>query len=442
MLQSSVITQRLRDYERNSEILIGWAQLCVVFTFGALYLIARKTSPMNGFEPVPIALAAYLLLTLHRLYLAYRDGLHRVFIVGSIFIDVGLLFGLIWTFHIQYGQPAAFYLKAPTFSYIFIFIAMRALRFSPGYLMLMGAASALGWAVMTVYAAHAGGAGSVTRSFIDYMTGNQVLIGAEFDKIMTMLAVTVVLVIVQLRARRLLVDTVNDQAAMSSLSRFVPGEVYDRIRGADDDLSFGRTESREATVLFADLQGFTAFGERVSPEDLVSALNEYFTAVAQPIHKHGGVITQFQGDAILATFNLPRAVSNHAEAAVAAGVEILQVVERGRFGAAASRLVCRIGINTGMLTGGLVGTPDRLNYTVHGDAVNVAARLEQLNKTAGTQLLVAERTRELAGAAFEFQTALETPLRGRRTPLKVFAVVGAGRPPGTDGNGRADVVDA
>ena len=428
MPQSSVITKRLRDYERNSEILISWAQLSVVLTFGSLYLLVPKTSPMNGFEPVPIALGAYLLLTLHRLYLAYRNSLHHVFITGSIFIDVGLLFGLIWTFHIQYDQAAAFYLKVPTFSYIFIFIALRALRFSPGYLIVMGAVSALGWAAMTAYAAYSGGDQSITRNFIVYMTGNAVLIGAEFDKIMTMLAVTAVLVIVQLRARRLLVDTVNDQAAMSSLSRFVPGEVYDRIRCADDDLSFGRTESREATVLFADLQGFTAFGERVSPEALVSALNDYFTAVAEPIHKHGGVITQFQGDAILATFNLPREVSHHAAAAVAAAIEILQVVEQRRFGAAASRLVCRIGINTGPLTGGLVGTPDRLNYTVHGDAVNVAARLERLNKTSGTQLLVAERTRELAGDAFEFRAALETPLRGRQTPLKVFAVPAASYP--------------
>lgn len=428
MPQSSVITKRLRDYERNSEILISWAQLSVVFTFGALYLLSPKTSPMGSFEPVPIALGAYLLLTLHRLYLAYRDNLHRVFIVGSIFIDVGLLFGLIWTFHIQYGQPAAFYLKIPTFSYIFIFIALRALRFSPGYLIVMGVVSAVGWAAMTAYAAYSGGGQFITRDFIVYMTDSVVLIGAEFDKIMTMLAVTAVLVIVQLRARKLLVDTVNDQAAMSRLSRFVPDAVYDRIRDADDDLSFGHTESREATVLFADLQDFTAFGERVSPEALVSALNDYFTAVAEPIHKHGGVITQFQGDAVLATFNLPRAAPRHAVAAVAAGIEILRVVEQRRFGVAGSRLICRIGINTGPLTGGLVGTPDRLNYTVHGDAVNIAARLEQLNKTSGTQLLVAERTRELAGDAFEFEAALETPLRGRQTPLKVFAVRGVSDP--------------
>jgi hypothetical protein len=117
--------------------------------------------------------------------------------------------------------------------------------------------------------------------------------------------------------------------------------------------------------------------------------------VAEPLGRHDGVINQFQGDAILATFNAPRLNDDHAANAIRAALEIEAMLGSRTFGDGLV-LRARIGINTGVVIHGLIGTPDRLGYTVIGDEVNIAARLEALNKQYGTLIIVSEQTRERA----------------------------------------------
>jgi len=151
-------------------------------------------------------------------------------------------------------------------------------------------------------------------------------------------------------------------------------------------------------------------------------LNDYFAVVTTPIIEHGGVINQFQGDAILATFNLPEALPDHAAKALRAALSIQAALRDRHFGAGVD-LRSRVGINSGEIVGGLVGTGDRLGYTVHGDEVNLAARLEQMNKDYGTRIIVSERTRELAGpSAFRFKQLGSTSVRGRKTPVVIYTV--------------------
>ena len=140
--------------QNNSEILIGWVQFSVVCVFGILYAVSPKTFGEEAdFAPVPFALAGYFAFTLWRLTWAYRGRLPRWFLSTSVIIDILLLMGLIWSFHLQYQHPPAFYLKAPTLLYVFIFIALRALTFSTRYVFLTGAAAAFGWLAMVLYAA-------------------------------------------------------------------------------------------------------------------------------------------------------------------------------------------------------------------------------------------------------------------------------------------------
>ena len=134
----------------------------------------------------------------------------------------------------------------------------------------------------------------------------------------------------------------------------------------------------------------------MSPEALIALLNEYFSALMEPIERYGGVVHQFQGDAILATFNLPVTDPDHAANAVRTALAIQALVAARTFGEGIS-LPTRVGINTGHIVGGTVGSAGRLGFTVHGDDVNVAARLEQLNKRYGTRILVSQTTAELAG---------------------------------------------
>ena len=140
--------------EERSERLIAWVQLALVGTFATLYFLTpRPVDAMDMmFEPVPIVLEIYLAFAILRVIATYRGFLPGWLLVLSMIADVVLLYALIWTFHIAYDQPAAFYLKAPTFAYIFVFIAVRALRFDPRFVISQGIFAALGWVVMVLYA--------------------------------------------------------------------------------------------------------------------------------------------------------------------------------------------------------------------------------------------------------------------------------------------------
>jgi adenylate cyclase len=182
-------------------------QLSVVVAFGVLCAFARKTIPVDAtFEPVPWALAVYFAFTVARLIAAYRSTLPRWFLALSVIIDMVLLLGLIWSFHLQYMQPPAFYLKAPTVLYVLIFIALRALRFEARFVMLAGVVAALGWLALVAYAITANPADHmIIRDYIRYMTWARVLLGAEFDKVISILVVTLILAVAIIRARLLLV---------------------------------------------------------------------------------------------------------------------------------------------------------------------------------------------------------------------------------------------
>ena len=182
-------------------------------------------------------------------------------------------------------------------------------------------------------------------------------------------------------------------------------------------------ETREATVLFTDIAGFTTIAEHLAPDALVAALNEYLETVLEPIRAHGGVVNTFIGDGLFASFNMPLACESHACAAVRAAIEIQRAVGGGRtFGDMGAAFATRIGISTGHVIGGSVGAGRRLTFTLLGDTVNLAARLEQLNKDYGTRILVSNSTREACGDQFVFRDLGSVAVRGRSDAANVFSV--------------------
>ncbi|MFQ6022923.1 MAG: adenylate/guanylate cyclase domain-containing protein [Acidiferrobacterales bacterium] len=418
------VRETIRRQQQSSEVLIGWVQLGVVVTFAVLYTLAPKTFTEEAeFAPVPWALATYLVFTVLRLTFALNRPLPDWMLYLSVVVDMLLLLGLIWSFHLQYKQPASFYLKAPTLLYVFIFIALRALRFQARFVIVAGLVAAAGWLAMVWYVISVDPQDPmITRDYVEYMTSNSILLGAEFDKIISILIVTAILAVALTRARRLLIQSVVDSSTAQDLSRFVPTEVVRQVRSSEKRVEAGQGEVRQATILFTDIEGFTTISESLSPEQLIGTLNEYFAVVVEPIERYNGVVNQFQGDAILASFNLPEAHPDHAANALRAAIEIQTALENRTFGDGIT-LKSRIGINSGTVVGGLVGTGNRLGYTVHGDDVNLAARLEQLNKEYGTRLLVSETTAELAGwDRFPFKRIGEVQVRGRKTPTTIYTL--------------------
>jgi class 3 adenylate cyclase len=183
-----------------------------------------------------------------------------------------------------------------------------------------------------------------------------------------------------------------------------------------------RTEEQVATSLFTDIAGFTALTEGMDPDRAVDMLNAYFTAISAPITAEGGAIVNLTGDGLHAVFNVPYRQKGHANAAVRAALEIQRLVATHRFGEDA-HLKTRIGIHTGRVVAGSVGCDDRLHYTVYGDSVNIASRLEGLNKEFGTDILISEAVRDAMGEEADDISMRRRPdvrIRGRGAPLTLY----------------------
>ena len=201
-----------------------------------------------------------------------------------------------------------------------------------------------------------------------------------------------------------------------TLGRFVPTDVAKSLLTEGGELA---PRQSEATVLFCDLEGFTALTENLGPAGIVELLNEYFEVMVEILERHRGVVTQFQGDAILATFNVPVPDPGHAANALRAALEMQDATRHREF--AGHRIASRIGINTGQLVAGAVGAKGRSSYTVHGDAVNLAARLEALNKELGTSVLISEATAAQV-EGFVLKPMGEVGVRGQTGRVAVFAL--------------------
>jgi class 3 adenylate cyclase len=181
-------------------------------------------------------------------------------------------------------------------------------------------------------------------------------------------------------------------------------------------------ETREATILFTDIAGFTTIAEVLPPDQLVTALNEYLETVLAPIRAHGGVVNTFIGDGLFASFNMPLACEGHAVAAVRAALDIQRAIGGRTFGDLGMAFATRIGISTGGVIGGSVGAGQRMSFTLLGDTVNLAARLEELNKHHGTSILVSESTRANCNGAFAFNPLGSVAVRGRSEPVAIFSI--------------------
>lgn len=198
-------------------------------------------------------------------------------------------------------------------------------------------------------------------------------------------------------------------------------------------------ERRVLTVLFSDLVGFTTLAERLTPEDLVALLNEYLEDATRAVASHGATVDKFIGDAVMCFWNAPLPQEHHAASACLAALELSAVVDRlsPRFEArSGGRLDCRIGINTGPCIVGNIGSKEAQDYTVVGDTVNLASRLEGAARVYGVRTLVAAETIEAAGAAIVARELDLLKVKGRAEPVRVFTLLGSAGTPITDDGAR------
>jgi class 3 adenylate cyclase len=203
------------------------------------------------------------------------------------------------------------------------------------------------------------------------------------------------------------------------LRRYVSPQVADAILQGDAPVEFS-SNRRNLTILYCDIRGFTEVSERMEPEELVDALNEYFSAMTDLVFSNGGTLDKYLGDGILAFFGDPIPFEDHAERAVATAFEMLSEVEklRGRWMRSEEELSIGVGISTGYVTVGNIGSTTRTDYTVIGNHVNVAARLADAAMPG--QILASERTAASIQDQVDWHPVEDLVMKGVKRPIKVF----------------------
>jgi adenylate cyclase len=205
-----------------------------------------------------------------------------------------------------------------------------------------------------------------------------------------------------------------------------PRVVADLIESGDIDYR-GTAESREVTVMFSDIRGFTALSEVARAEDIVALLNSYFSKQVEVIFRHGGTLDKFIGDAIMAFWGAPVASSDHARRAIDAAIDMSAALQEMRkdLGELGAELEIGIGIHTGRAVVGFIGSNDRLDYTVIGDTVNLASRIEGMTKGIA-RILVSEAMRDAVGDAYDWRDCGSHHVKGREMPVRLFEPVPKG----------------
>ncbi len=398
------VVELLHAQDRAAERLIIYVQLGLAAALAILYVLAPRPAdaPMTMLAPVPLALMAYTLFALVRLLMSQRGPLPGWFVIPSIVADMTLLLGLIWSFHLQYGEPPAFSLKVPSILYLFVFIALRALRFDHRYVLAAGLTAAIGWAVLTTAAVFQSQQGAVTHNFVAYITGNRILIGAEVDKIVAILLVTAVLTVGARRAQQTLVTAVREQAAGREIRRFLSQGVADQISMADELIEAGHAAEREAAIMMIDIRGFTPFSTTVPPAEVVHLLTAFHARIVPIVQDHSGVVDKFLGDGVMVTFGAVAPSQTAAADALRALDRILDEALAWQNSLEGLGVKTPLHVNAAVASGTVVfatlGDATRLEYTVIGEAVNLAAKLEKHNKVERTRAILPASTLKQARA--------------------------------------------
>jgi adenylate cyclase len=195
---------------------------------------------------------------------------------------------------------------------------------------------------------------------------------------------------------------------------YVDPQLIERVLREGIDLA---GEEVDASLLFTDVRGFTTYSERADAHDVVAGLNKLYAIIVPIVLRHGGHASKFIGDGLLAVFGAPDRLTDHARCAVAAGLEIVETVTRGDAG----DLRIGIGINSGTVIAGTIGGGGRVDFTVIGDAVNTAARVEQATRDTGDDLLITGSTLKLLGDDGSWMERTPASLKGKSQAVRLFA---------------------
>ena len=217
----------------------------------------------------------------------------------------------------------------------------------------------------------------------------------------------------------------NMKTSLRAFKRYVPSDLVAELITLHKEAILGG-ERRDLSILFSDIEGFTTWSEKLEPEQLIQVMAGYFSGMTRIIHAHHGTVDKYIGDSIMAFWGAPAPLDDHAKQAALAALECVafqQVFNRELVAAGLSGLNTRFGINTGEVLVGNVGYNERLNYTVMGDHVNLASRLESLNKLYATRIIISENTRLRLGDSFITRPVDSVVVKGKTEGIAIHELL-------------------
>lgn len=346
-------------------------------------------------------IATLLLLTLYALvvvgsayWLRRRRRIRSVGLAGVI-LDVLIVGALPFIWYTTMGGSeisTSVLLKSSVTVFSLLLIALNTLAMRPLYPALMTLGALLIHAVLFVLAWTDETSAFTTSYLLDY-TSAEVSIGRIVTNVLVVAIAGILLTLHTVRARAMIVEAARLQSTNVQLGRYFSPNLVRRLSEQPELLQIGG-ERRELSFVFTDLAGFTSFVEAHAPETVVPVLNGYLDALVQVVFKYEGTVDKIVGDAVHVIFGAPITQSDHAKRAVACALELDRVAEsfRQAQGAELRLGLTRIGVNSGLAVVGNFGSAELFDYTAHGDAINVAARLEAANKRFGTRICVSAAT--------------------------------------------------
>jgi len=316
-------------------------------------------------------------------------------------------------YYMSIVEPTEALLLPPAFVY-FVFILLSTLRLDPKLCVFSGIVAALEYGMLALFAlseAKNGGVSLVLASAAHHLGKALILFASG-------VAAGFVAQRLEKGFRRTLESLEDRSRILSVFGQHVSPAVVERLLTQKADV---KSELREVCVMFLDVRNFTAFSEQRTPEEVVDYLNALFDFMIESVNAHGGIVNKFLGDGFMAVFGAPLRGENDCRSAVETALEIVDKLERLVAEGTIPKTRIGIGIAAGKALVGNVGSSERKEYTVIGDVVNVASRVEGLNKELGAQILVTYRVFEACGLDLpSAEATAPLQVRGRKEPVKIF----------------------
>lgn len=425
------LLKQIKVEQNKSEILINICHIIFIIAVFLLWFLSPKAHRGEvDFEPVPLLLAIYLPLIILRLSLAKKKILATPLLYVFSIIEAIFLGTLIWSFHIQYMQVPATYLKAPTIIYFFIFLALRALRYEVKLLLFTGSMFVITWSLLTMYAL-LDPRTIRTHRYVDYTATEAMLLGAEIEKILGIFFITIFLAIGVYRSRKLLFRAVKEANLARDLSRFFNPDTVSKFISSNKIIRPGTGECYQAAILMMDIRGFTKLSEVQPPDETMQLLTEYQKRMVSVIFKNNGAIDKYMGDGILAHFGITHPTSNFASDALKTAKELdiaMKAWNREREDLGLKKLGFGISIATGDVIFGAVGEKNRLELTITGKAVNLAAKLEKATKDLNLRAICTTETVQIAkkqgfNNLSDLEILKDKKIEGLKSPVDLVALV-------------------